>query len=155
VSTQQVRDRLAGLLGDALLAEGLDVEAIELTPAGNRRLLRVAVDKDGGVTLDEVAEATRIVSRALDGSDVMGEQPYTLEVSSRGADRPLTLPRHWRRNRGRLVKVLTHDGRSATGRIQDSDEQKAVLDVDGRAQDVSYSEVAKARIQIEFNRKEG
>jgi len=155
VSTQQVRDRLAGLLGDALLAEGLDVEAIELTPAGNRRLLRVAVDKDGGVTLDEVAEATRIVSRALDGSDVMGEQPYTLEVSSRGADRPLTLPRHWRRNRGRLVKVLTHDGRSVTGRIQDSDEQKAVLDVDGRAQDVSYSEVAKARIQIEFNRKEG
>ena len=155
MSTQQVRDRLAGLLGDALLAEGLDVEAIELTPAGNRRLLRVAVDKDGGVTLDEVAEATRIVSRALDGSDVMGEQPYTLEVSSRGADRPLTLPRHWRRNRGRLVKVLTHDGRSVTGRIQDSDEQKAVLDVDGRAQDVSYSEVAKARIQIEFNRKEG
>ena len=155
MSTQQVRDRLAGLLGDALLAEGLDVETIELTPAGSRRRLRVAVDKDGGVTLDEVAEATRIVSRTLDESDVMGEQPYTLEVSSRGADRPLTLPRHWRRNRGRLVTVVTHEGRSVTGRIRDSDEQRAVLDVDGRAQELAYSEVAKARIQVEFNRKEG
>jgi len=155
VSTQQVRDRLAGLLGDALLVEGLDVEAIELTPAGNRRLLRVAVDKDGGVTLDEIAEATRLVSKTLDESDVMGEQPYTLEVSSRGADRPLTLPRHWRRNQGRLVKVVGRDGETVTGRIRDSDEQRAVLDVDGSTHEVAYSDVAKARIQIEFNRKEG
>jgi ribosome maturation factor RimP len=155
VSTQQVRDRLAGLLGDALLAEGLDVEAVELTPAGKRRVLRVAVDKDGGVTLDEVAEATRIVSRTLDETDVMGEQPYTLEVSSRGADRPLTLPRHWRRNRGRLVTVVTRDGQSVTGRIQDSDEEAAVLEVDGASHRLAYAEVAKARIEIEFNRKEG
>jgi len=155
VSTQQVRDRLAGLLGDALLAEGLDVEAVELTPAGKRRLLRVAVDKDGGVTLDDVADATRIVSRTLDESDVMGEQPYTLEVSSRGADRPLTLPRHWRRNRGRKVKVVTQDGQSVTGRIEDTDEEAAVIDVDGARRQVAYAEVAKARIEIEFNRKEG
>ncbi len=155
MSTQEVRDRLAGLLGDALLAEGLDLETIELAPAGKRRVLRVAVDKDGGVTLDEVADATRIVSRTLDESDVMGEQPYTLEVSSRGADRPLTLPRHWRRNQGRQVKVVTHDGRDVTGRIKDCDEQRAVLDVDGHAHEVAYTDVAKARIQIEFNRKEG
>ena len=76
-----------------------------ITPAGKRRILRIAVDKDGGVTLDEVAEATREVNRVLDESDVMGEQPYTLEVTSRGVDRPLTLPRHWRRNADRLVKV--------------------------------------------------
>lgn len=154
MNTQQVRDRLAGLLSDALLAEGLDVEAVELTPAGNRRLLRVAVDKDGGVTLDEVADATRVVSRALDESDVMGEQPYTLEVSSRGADRPLTLPRHWRRNRGRLVKVVSTDGQAVTGRISDSDERGAVLDVDGHTHQVTYSDVAKARVQVELNRKE-
>ena len=155
MNMQQVRDRLAGLLSDALLAEGLDVEAVELTPAGNRRLLRVAVDKDGGVTLDEVADATRVVSRTLDETDVMGEQPYTLEVSSRGADRPLTLPRHWRRNQGRLVKVVTHDGRTVVGRIQGSDEQGAVLDVDGHTHHVTYADVAKARVQVELNRKEG
>ena len=88
-----------------------------MTPAGKRRVLRVAVDKDGGVTLDDVAAATREVSRVLDESDVMGEQPYTLEVTSRGVDRPLTLPRHWRRNLDRLVKVTLDDGATLEGRI--------------------------------------
>ena len=100
------RDRIEAELVDPLQAMGLDVEAVEVTPAGKRRVLRVAVDKDGGVTLDDVADATREVSRVLDESDVMGEMPYTLEVTSRGVDRPLTLPRHWRRNEDRLVKAV-------------------------------------------------
>jgi ribosome maturation factor RimP len=154
VSNQQTRDRLAGVLTDPLAASGLDVEAIELTPAGKRRLLRVAVDKDGGVTLDDIAEATREVSRILEDTDAMGDHPYTLEVSSPGTDRPLTLARHWRRNQGRLVSVTRTDGSTLTGRIVESDEERAVLDVDGQAADVRYADVAKARIQIEFNRKE-
>lgn len=149
---QTTRDRLAGVLSEPLQAVGLDVEAIELTPAGNRRLLRVAVDKDGGVTMDDIADATRQVSRVLDESDVMGEHPYTLEVSSPGTDRPLTLPRHWRRNQGRLVKVAAKDGETFTGRITDSDEQGATVDVSGRVRRVAYDEVAKARIQIELNK---
>ena len=104
------RDRIEAELVDPLSVMGLDVEAVEVTPAGKRRVLRVAVDKDGGVTLDDVADATREVSRVLDESDVMGEMPYTLEVTSRGVDRPLTLPRHWRRNDDRLVKVTLADG---------------------------------------------
>jgi ribosome maturation factor RimP len=154
VSTDQTRDRLAGVLEEPLAASGLDVEAIELTPAGKRRLLRVAVDKDGGVTLDDIAEATKQVGVLLDSSDVMGEQPYTLEVTSPGTDRPLTLPRHWRRNEGRLVKVTTAEGRSVTGRISASDDDGAELDVDGGTERVAYAEVAKAKVQIEFNRKE-
>jgi len=157
VSTDQTRSRLAEVLTEPLAATGLDIEAIELTPAGKRRLLRVAVDKDGGVTLDDIAEATREVSRVLDapdGSDVMGEQPYTLEVTSPGTDRPLTHPRHWRRNQGRLVKVTLADGRTVTGRIIESDDSRAVLDVDGSREQVGYADVTKAKIQIEFNRKE-
>ena len=154
VNTDQVRDRLAGVLTEPLAAAGLDVEAIELTPAGRRRLLRVAVDKDGGVTLDDIADATKEVSRVLDGSDVMGEQPYTLEVTSPGTDRPLTHPRHWRRNRGRLVKVSLADGRSVTGRIAQSDGSRAVLDVEGTVEEVGYGDVTKAKVQLEFNRKE-
>ena len=84
------RDEIENELIDPLSALGMDVEAVEITPAGKRRVLRVAVDKDGGVTLDDVADATREVSRVIDESDVMGEQPYTLEVTSRGVDRPLT-----------------------------------------------------------------
>jgi len=146
------RDQIEAELDDPLRALGLDIEAVEITPAGKRRILRVAVDKDGGVTLDEVAEATREVNRVLDGSDVMGEQPYTLEVTSRGVDRPLTLPRHWRRNAGRLVKVTFVDGRAATGRILDSDEEQVTLEVSGARREVAYAEVKKALVQVEFNR---
>ena len=154
MSIDQTRDRLAGVITDPLAAVGLDVEAVELTPAGKRRMLRVAVDKDGGVTLDDIAAATKEVSRLLDDSDVMGEQPYTLEVTSPGIDRPLTLPRHWRRNEGRLVKVTLVDGDDLTGRITTGGEERATLDVDGTSRDVAYVDVAKAKIQIEFNRKE-
>ena len=149
------RDRIEAELVDPLRALGLDVEAVEITPAGKRRILRVAVDKDGGVTLDEVAEATREVNRVLDASDVMGEMPYTLEVTSRGVDRPLTLPRHWRRNTGRLVKVTFADGESVTGRIVGSGEEAATIEVSGTKRDVSYAEVKKALVQVEFNRPGG
>jgi ribosome maturation factor RimP len=154
VSIDQTRDRLAGVLTDPLAAVGLDVEAVELTAAGKRRMLRVAVDKDGGVTLDDIAAATKEVSRVLDDSDAMGEQPYTLEVTSPGIDRPLTLPRHWRRNESRLVKVTLGDGETVTGRISGSDDERVTLDVDGTTRDVAYADVTKAKIQIEFNRKE-
>jgi ribosome maturation factor RimP len=154
VSTEQTRDRLADVLSEPLAAAGLDLEAVELTTAGRRRMLRVAVDKDGGVTLDDVAAATRQVSVILDGSDVMGEQPYTLEVSSRGTDRPLVLPRHWRRNRDRLVKVELREGGTVTGRVVDSHDDRAVLDVDGSRRELPFEQVVKARVQIELNRKE-
>ena len=157
MSTQQTRDRLAEVLTAPLAAAGLDVEAIELTQAGKRRMLRVAVDQDGGVTLDDIADATREVSRVLDGPEgenVMGSQPYTLEVTSPGTDRPLELPRHWRRNRDRLVKATLTDGRTVTGRVTGSDETGAVLDVEGIPQQVAFDEVAKAKVQLEFNRKE-
>ena len=151
-SQDTTRDRIEAELDDPLRALGLDIEAVEITPAGKRRILRVAVDKDGGVTLDEVAAATREVNRVLDASDVMGEQPYTLEVTSRGVDRPLTLPRHWRRNAGRLVKITFTDGKSATGRIVASSDERVTVDVSGQKRDVAYTEVKKALVQVEFNR---
>jgi ribosome maturation factor RimP len=137
------------------LAElGLDLEAVELTPAGKRRVLRIAIDKDGGVTLDDVAAATRAINDSIDSSDAMGEQPYTLEVTSRGVDRPLTEPRHWRRNRTRLVKVTLADESVLTGRIDESDGEQVSLDVDGTTRAVPYADVKKALVQIEFNRKD-
>jgi ribosome maturation factor RimP len=152
--TDATRDRIESELTGPLGELGLDVEAVEITPAGKRRVLRVAVDKDGGVTLDDVADATRQVSETLDASDVMGEQPYTLEVTSRGVDRPLTLPRHWRRNDGRLVKATLDDGSTVTGRIAGSGDDSVTLDVDGTTRQLAYAEVAKALVQVEFNRKD-
>ncbi len=148
-----VRDRIEAELRDPIAAIGLDVEAVDLSVAGKRRMLRVAVDQDGGVTLDDVADATREVSRVLDESDVMGELPYTLEVTSRGVDRPLTLPRHWRRNTDRLVKVTLVEGGELTGRILTSTDTAATLDVEGAERELAYADVVKALVQIEFNRK--
>jgi ribosome maturation factor RimP len=147
------RDRIEAEITDPLSAMGLDVEAVELTPAGKRRVLRVAVDQDGGVTLDDVADATREIDRVLEESDVMGELPYTLEVTSRGVDRPLTLPRHWRRNEDRLVKITLVEDGEVTGRIVASSEESTTLDVDGDTREVPYADIAKALVQIEFNRK--
>ena len=148
-----VREQIEREIADPLRALDLDVEAVELTPAGKRRVLRIAVDGDDGVTLDEVAAATKAVSEVLDASDALGEQPYTLEVTSRGVDRPLTLPRHWRRNATRLVKVTTTDGETVTGRILASDDDAVTIDVDGAQREVGYADVAKALVQVEFNRK--
>ena len=145
--------RIADALRDQLSALGLDLEAVELTPAGKRRVLRVAVDQDGGVSLDDIADATKAVSGVLDDTDLMGETAYTLEVTSRGVDRPLTEPRHWRRNRDRLVKVSLLDGTQLTGRVTESDDAGATLDVAGSPRRLAYDEVGKALVQIEFNRK--
>jgi ribosome maturation factor RimP len=154
-STPDITDRLTALLSSPIESLGLDLEAVDLSRAGKRSVLRVAVDKDGGVDLDDIAAATGEVSRTLDDSGAMGAGPYTLEVSSPGVDRPLTLPRHWRRNTGRLVKATLADGGEVTGRIVETDDEGAGIDVDGSAHRVTFGEVAKARIQIEFKRPDG
>jgi ribosome maturation factor RimP len=146
---ERIEAEILGPLADL----GLDLEAVELTPAGKRRVLRIAVDQDGGVTLDELAVATKQVDAVLEASDVMGEMPYLLEVTSRGVDSPLTLPRHWRRNADRLVKVTLVEGDEVTGRIVESDDAKVLLDADGDQRQLAYADIAKARVQIEFNRR--
>ncbi|KRC56796.1 MULTISPECIES: ribosome maturation factor RimP [unclassified Nocardioides] len=152
-------ERIEEVLTGPLAELGLDVEAVEITPAGKRRVLRVAVDTDGGPTLDDVAAATKVIDAVLEadgadgGSDVMGELPYTLEVTSRGVDRPLTLPRHWRRNEDRLVKVTLADDSTITGRIGGSDDEGVDVAVDGAERRIPYTDVRKALVQIEFNRK--
>lgn len=153
VRQDATRERVESEIAGPLAALELDVEAVEITPAGKRRILRIAVDKDGGVTLDDVADATREISRLLDDSDAMGEQPYTLEVTSRGVDRPLTLPRHWRRNADRLVKVTTTDGEAVEGRIATSDDAAACIEVAGTIREIAYADIDRAQVQVEFNRR--
>ena len=114
------RARLVQLLTPAVQATGHDLEDIAVSPAGKRQVVRVVVDRDGGSTLDDVAEVSRAVSAVLDAAE-QGEPEllagaYVLEVSSPGVDRPLTEPRHWRRNLGRLVTATLTGGSAVTGR---------------------------------------
>ena len=148
--------QVADLLGPILSRFALELEAVEIIPAGRRRLLRVVVDGDGpegrGPLLDDLAEASKALSAALDSSSVVGESPYTLEVSSRGISRPLQQPRHWRRNLGRLVEVTTTAGERYSGRIVASSDDAAVLEVEGQRREVALADVAKALVQVELNR---
>ena len=146
--------RLATLVDECVSALGFDLEAIELTPAGNKRVLRIALDRDGGVGIDHITEATRALSEELDASDVMGSQPYTLEVTSRGVDRPLTEPRHWRRNAGRLVRLRLADDSSIDGRIGDSDDEGVVIEGRTTSQRLTYDQISTALVQTELNRKD-
>ncbi|MEV4061030.1 ribosome maturation factor RimP [Nonomuraea dietziae] len=148
------RDHLMKLLEPVVVTAGLDLEDVTVTRAGKRSLLRVVVDKDGGVTLDDIAEVSQGVSDALDGDDSMGQSPYTLEVSSPGVDRPLTEPRHWRRAAKRLVKAELRDGGMVEGRIRAADESGVEIDVDGASRRIDYQDLTRGRVQVEFRRFE-
>lgn len=161
-------DQVTATASRALAGTGVVVDDVTVQQAGRRRLVRVFLARDLSVlapdddsspveplSLDEIAEATRRVSSDLDGSDVMGEAPYTLEVSSPGLDRPLTTPDHFRRNVGRLVTVTTSDGQAVTGRLAAAGAGGLRLTLpDDTERDVPWPDVVRAAVQVEFSRPE-
>ncbi|MET7370521.1 ribosome maturation factor RimP [Streptomyces sp. NPDC005566] len=159
MSTTQ-SERLRALIDPLVSAEDLDLEEIEVSRAGRRRVLRVIVDSEDGVELDACAELSRAISEKLDETDAMGEGEYVLEVSSPGADRPLTEHRHYVRAIGRLAKLSLNDGDELVARILAVDDEGLDLEVPGvkgrkpTSRRIAFDEIAKARVEIEFNRKD-
>jgi ribosome maturation factor RimP len=145
-------DRLVEMFVPVVELHGLELDEVHLSPAGQRRILRVVVDKDGGVTLDDIADVSHGVSQVLDDTDVLGGTAYTLEVTSPGVDRPLTEPRHWRRATGRLVKVRLVNGRETTGRLRAASADGIELNAGETVTRLSYAEVRDGRVQVEFSR---
>jgi ribosome maturation factor RimP len=134
---------------------GLEVDRVEVVAAGKRQLVRIFLDGDGpdggGPSLDQIAEATRSISQVLDEADLTKGRPYVLEVSSRGVGRPLTAPKHFRRNLGRLVAVATAEG-ELVGRITAVVDDAVELDIDGSSRLVPLTAISKALVQVELNR---
>ncbi|MFC4612317.1 ribosome maturation factor RimP [Streptomyces maoxianensis] len=159
MSTTQ-SERLRGLLEPLVSAADLDLEEIEVSRAGRRRVLRIVVDSDEGATLDACAELSRAISEKLDETDAMGEDEYVLEVSSPGADRPLSEHRHYVRAIGRLARLQLHDGDELVARILTVDDEGLDLEVPGvkgrkpTARRIAFAEIAKARVELEFNPKD-
>jgi ribosome maturation factor RimP len=165
--TDPAATRLAGVIGPVVDAAGYDLEELVVTPAGRRSIVRVVVDRDDGVTLDDIAEVSRAVSGALDGHDgEFGGSPYVLEVTSPGVDRPLTEVRHWRRNTGRLVTVgVGPQGavEQVTARLLAVDDTGVSLAVEAEGKPgakkrpptqrhVPWQELGSGRVQVEFGR---
>lgn len=159
-----VAEAIRAQAGPDLAASGVEIDEVTVQPAGKRRVVRVTVaraveiaDTDeetplSPLSLDEVAEASRIVSTSLDDSDVMGPSAYTLEVSSAGVGQPLTTPAHFRRNVGRLLSLTWADGTAPTQeRLLAAGADGIRTDADPQRR-VGYAEITKAKVEVEFSR---
>lgn len=158
MSTTQ-SERLRVLLEPLVSSQGLDLEEVEVDSVGRKRVLRVVVDSDEGADLDAIADVSRALSAKLDETVAMGEGEYTLEVGTPGAERELKEHRHYVRATDRLVKFQLGDGGELVARILDVDEEGVDVEVPGvkgrkpTAKRLAFQDIAKARVQVEFNRK--
>ncbi|MBV7698079.1 ribosome maturation factor RimP [Streptomyces sp. TRM70350] len=159
MSTTQ-SERLRELLEPLVTSQGLDLEEIAVDSVGRKRVLRVVVDSDTGADLDRIADVSRALSARLDDTDAMGEGEYTLEVGTPGAERLLTQHRHYVRATGRLVRFQLAQGGELVARILTVDGEGVDVEVPGvkgrrpTARRLAFDDIAKARVQVEFGRKE-
>ncbi len=151
-------DTIAQELAPAVAGLGLDLYDVELSGTGRARILRVMVDREGGVDLDAIAAATEAVSPLLDAPplDSVVSGPYALEVSSPGLERPLRTPAHFERAIGETVSVKTraiddHGARRVRGVVTAADDTgfELVLD-DSTTERVAYGDVTQARTVFEW-----
>jgi len=147
---------LEELLAPSISRAGFILEEVKVTPIGKRRIIAVIVDcVDRNPNLDEVTTVSRIVSEALENYSQLGDQPFTLEVTTPGVDRPLTQPRHWQKNVDRLVKITLIDGTITTGRIAKVSESGPTILGKSGEESFTFSDIKRAQVEIEFNRKVG
>lgn len=158
MSTTQ-SERLRELLEPLVTSQGLDLEGIEVEVVGRKRSLRVTVDSDTGADLDQITDVSRAISAKLDETDAMGDGEYDLEVGTPGAERALTEHRHYVRATDRLVRFRLTDESELVARILGVDDEGLDLEVPGvkgrkaTTRRLAFADVVKARVQVEFNRK--
>ena len=154
-----LKDQILEHITPALHQAGYFLEDVNLVSPGQHRIVTVIVDGESALNLDQVTVASKLVSELLDEATFMGETPFTLEVTSPGIDRPLTLPRHFAKNNDRLLKVTKNDGTVITGRICANTDVDVTLTVtekkDVKEVTISLGDIKRAQVEIEFNRKEG
>jgi len=153
-----IKDQIIELVTPALQEQSFYLEDIHIVTPGNHRIVTCIVDGDLALNLDQVTSASRIISEMLDAAAFMGESPFTLEVTSRGVDRPLTLPRHFAKSIDRLLKITTVDGSELKGRVLSNSEDSVTLLVTTKKVEseeiVALSEIKRAVVEVEFNRKD-
>ena len=153
-----LKDQISDLVTPAVSDQGFYLEDVHVATPGSHRIVTCIVDGDTSLNLDQVTSVSRVISELLDEAAFMGETPFTLEVTSPGVDRPLTQPRHFAKNVDRLLKIIKLDGSEVTGRILSNTNHDVTLTVTVKKetieQTVSLSEIKRAVVEIEFNRKD-
>lgn len=152
-------DSIAELIEPAVSAQGYFLEEVQLVSPGKHRIITCIVDGQTPLNLDQVTSVSRAISELLDESPIMGDTPFTLEVTSPGIDRPLTKPRHFAKNNDRLLKVTKTDGDVVTGRILSNTDTDVTLSVTVKKEIseivIDFVDIKRAVVEIEFNRKDG
>lgn len=160
-SGEPVAAHIRDVVDEVVSAAGYDLEELSLVRAGRRRQLRVVVDSDHGVDLDDAAAVSRAISAKLDAlgqdgaGDPLGADPYSLEVTSRGVGRPLIEPRHFRRAVGRLLSLTLTDGVPVVARVLRADDHGIDILTGPRGTDVDrldFDRIGTARVEVEFSR---
>lgn len=150
---EKVRDRVEKIANEVALGLGFEVEDIELLGSGRKMLLRVTIDKEGGVTVDDCAEFSREFGAVLDVEDPV-QGAYTLEVSSPGLDRPLKRPRDYEKSVGKLVKVVLTEKINGqgylVGRLRAVGDDHILLLAGDREETVLFSNIKRARLEVEI-----
>jgi ribosome maturation factor RimP len=153
---EEILNRVRQIAAPLAAQEGLELIDVELGGPGGRQILRVLIDKSGGVSLDDCTSISRAVSAALDVEDPI-EGTYDLEVSSPGLDRPLRTPEHFQKFAGSRVRVKTfgplpecENRKTFVGILQGYENGKIVLDVDGTIFSVPHAQVSKANVDPVF-----
>jgi len=142
------KEQVAAAITPAIESLGFYLEDINITSAGKRSMLTVIVDGDTHLSLDQVTVATKAISEIVENLPTLGNNPFTLEVTSPGLDRPLTKPRHWRKNQDRLIKIILNDGKELRGRIKESTDTSVTVD----EQLINFANIKRATLEIEFKK---
>jgi len=143
------KEQVLAVITPAIESLGFYIEDIAITSAGKRSMLTVIVDGDTHLSLDQVTVATKAISEIVENLPSLGNNPFTLEVTSPGLDRPLTKPRHWRKNQDRLIKIVLTDGKEVKGRIKDSNEASVTVD----DQLINFADIKRATLEVEFKKE--
>ena len=142
------KEQVLAVITPEIESLGFYIEDITITSAGKRSMLTVIVDGDTHLSLDQVTVATKAISEIVENLPTLGNNPFTLEVTSPGLDRPLTKPRHWRKNKDRLIKIILNDGKEINGRIKESTENSVSVD----EQVINFADIKRATLEIEFKK---
>ena len=141
-----LNEEISAAIRPIIEATGNYLEELTITTAGKVKILTVIVDSGAHLNLDQVTAVTKEISQVIEELPALGETAFTLEVTSPGLDRPLTKPRHWRKNLDRLVKITMTSGQVIEGRIGAATETSVLVDENT----VSFEDIKRAVLEIEF-----
>ena len=151
-----IKESIIVSLTPIVRAAGFFLEDVQVSSAGKKRTITCIVDGNTDLSMDEVTGVSKEISAYLDTASYLGDNPFNLEVTSPGIDRPLVLPRHWEKNLGRIAKVVMVNGEVVTGRIDAIHDESVCLLVgtkDLKKIELPYVEIKRATVEVEFNRK--